>query len=69
MSVQNLITARSNLENLLAEITLNPKPTYTVKGRTIDWASYMSNVREQIDALSKTINARQPWIVHTRQTL
>lgn len=50
MSVeQSLETIRDDAIARLAEICADPKPKYTVDGRTIDWEGYAADLRKTID--------------------
>lgn len=53
--VQNLITARDNLAAELATNSANPKPTYSVAGRSVSWSSYRSDLIDQIERLNGQI--------------
>jgi len=50
-----LQTAYSNFCNILAQITANPRPTYSLDGKSVSWNEYysmilsnMENVRRQM---------------------
>jgi hypothetical protein len=42
-------TIRDDALARLAEICADPKPSYTVDGRTIDWEGYAAELRKTID--------------------
>jgi len=52
---QNLQTVYSNLVNILNTISANPKPTYSLDGKSVSWIEYynmvfnnLQNVRRQM---------------------
>lgn len=63
-TAQNIDTAIANYAAILADVSANPKPTYTAGGRTFDWKSYQEFL---IDAMDRLQAAKQntggPFIV------
>jgi hypothetical protein len=57
--IQNLITARTNFAQALANDSANPRPTYTVGNQTMAMAEYFQYLRDQIDALDVMIQEQQ----------
>lgn len=55
--IAKLMTIRDQLEDRLAEVTLAPKPTYTVDGQNFQWTQYTEMLRKQIMALTTDIGA------------
>ncbi len=53
--LDNLVTARDNLSAQLADITLHPKPNYSVDGETYSWMEYQRFLAEQIAATTDMI--------------
>jgi hypothetical protein len=51
----SLTVARDNCAARLAEITVAPKPTYTVHGHSYSWTEYQAMLVTQIDNLNKLI--------------
>jgi len=47
---QNLETSLDNIASQIADITANPKPTYSVAGRSISWSDHF---RSLLDAQEK----------------
>tara|TARA_R110000868_G_scaffold36969_2_gene130847 strand:- start:8615 stop:8833 length:219 start_codon:yes stop_codon:yes gene_type:complete len=68
MSAQsNVADSITQLTVLIKEITVNPKPSYSINGQSVDWASYLSTLTQQ---LSMMLEIQQkiavPYIVQTR---
>lgn len=57
--LQNLQTAQANIAQLIADITTNPKPTYSIDGESISWESYLSMLLDKQETLDKTIQRAQ----------
>lgn len=52
---ENLSTSRANLAARLAEITANPKPSYTEGGEQYDWLGYQQFLLDGIERLDRMI--------------
>lgn len=61
--LENLTTARDNFAAKLAEISANPKPTYTApNGQTVNWDGHYRFLKEQVDLLTQQIATQGgPW--------
>lgn len=55
--IEKLKTIRDQLEDRLAEVTLEHKPTYTVDGQSFQWTQYTEMLRKQIAAITADISA------------
>ncbi len=55
--LENLITSRDNLATELATESANPRPDYSVDGRSFPWSAYRRMLKEDIDDLQKQIFA------------
>lgn len=56
MSVlSSLNTALSNVAANLAAITANPKPSYSVNGKSVSWTEYFNALIQQQEALNRAI--------------
>ncbi len=49
----NLQASYANLCAELAEVTADPKPTYTEKGRTVSWEEHYNGIVARIEKLMK----------------
>ena len=55
----DLITSRDALTSTLATESANPRPDYSVAGRSLSWSSYRADLIAQIKELNQLIiNAR-----------
>lgn len=53
IALSSLDTAIQNVAALLAEMTTNPKPTYSVGGQMVSWAEYLSTLNGQMEVMMK----------------
>ena len=66
--LEQLQTIRSQALASIADITANPKPSYTVDGQSVSWNSYLRRLRQTVDWCERKINGEQPLEVQTRAT-
>lgn len=50
----NIASAIENISATIKEITLNPKPNYTVDGQTVNWGDYLDTLTTKLASLLKT---------------
>lgn len=61
---ENLRTARDNVALLIKQITENPKPNYSIDGKSVSWADYLRTLTEQFKTLEALANG--PYEVRSR---
>ena len=67
--LENLIQARDNIAETLSRITKDPKPTYSVDGKSVSWTEYLTALTQQLKALNEAIQvAGGPVQLATRYT-
>lgn len=59
--IDSLNTAKANYAALLAQISANPRPTYTVGQQTFSWMEFQKFIMEQIKAINEQINVENPF--------
>lgn len=52
---ENLETVLDNLAQQLADISANPKPSYSVGGQSVSWTEYFRMLTEQMKAVREQI--------------
>lgn len=63
----NIQTALDQVAVLLVELTVDPKPDYSVDGKSYSWASYFSMLVDKQESLQKALaNASGPYEISTR---
>jgi hypothetical protein len=62
----SLVTQRDALVTLIGNVLANPKPTYTIEGRTVQWTQYLAELRNQFNWLNEAIDlAGGPLEIHS----
>lgn len=54
-----LKTIRSQTLALIAEITANPKPSYSIDGQSVDWSDYLEHLRQTVDWCDRMIRQEE----------
>lgn len=66
-SIPVLAQARSNICNLLALISTNPKPTYSINGQSVQWTEYFKMLTESLKTINEQIQvAGGPFELQTQ---
>jgi len=66
MYPDSLTTVLNQLTDLLLQITLDPKPTYTAYGRSYSWNEYQEMLSRQIEQITKLIAQGSPYEIISR---
>lgn len=52
-ALDNVNTAIANVTALIAQITTNPQPSYSVQGVSVPWSEYLSMLTDQLEKLQE----------------
>lgn len=64
--VTSLKRSRDNVLALIEEVTSQPKPTYSIDGQKVEWAAYLKQLHESLEALEVKIeNKDGPYEEHS----
>ncbi len=63
--LQDLLATRDNVAAQLAEITANPKPSYSVDDQWVDWDTHFKALSDRLEKLNQAIQAAQPFEIQT----
>lgn len=64
---QSLVTIRDNLAARLAEMSVSPKPNYSIDGESLSWQSLFDSLSQRIDAVNAQIQMMDGGFeVHTQ---
>jgi hypothetical protein len=62
----NITAARDRLAEKLATESLNPRPNYSVGGRTVSWDTYSNSLVNKLEKLNQmVINANGAGVIST----
>lgn len=65
---EQLATIKSQALSLIATITAEPKPTYSVDGQSVDWADYLRRLQDTIAWCDTQLAAQEPFEIATQAT-
>lgn len=54
-AIDDVQTSINNVASLLAQITANPQPTYSVQGVSISWTEYKSSLTKDLNELTELL--------------
>ena len=66
--LEQLSTILSQTLAIIAEMTANPKPSYTLDGQTVSWGDYLSKLRATVDWCEQKLAGCEPFEIHSRGT-
>ena len=69
MALQDLIAARDGYAAALAADALNPQPSYSLDGQSVDRDKWRETMLKMINQIQLTINAMSPYVVKTKVVL
>ena len=64
--LEQIKTIRSQTLQRIAEITAEPKPSYTIDGQSVNWNDYLKALRETISWCDLMMNIESPGDVVSR---
>jgi hypothetical protein len=53
--LDDLNTTKANVAAILAQITADPKPSYSIDGQSVSWESYFSMLTDRLEKLNHLI--------------
>lgn len=59
----DLKTARDQIAVIIKEITVDPKPSYSIDGESYSWGEYLAQLMSQLNTLNDAIGASDPFEV------
>lgn len=67
MSDQATLAAiKSQVLALMAAITENPKPSYSIDGQSVSWSDYLSQLRESVEWCDRQLARAEPFEIHSQ---
>ena len=65
--LENLETSLDNMALQLADITANPKPSYSINGQSVSWVEYQRFLLDGMAALRVQIQVEDGPVCHITQ--
>jgi len=66
--LEQLQAIRSQALATIAEITADPKPSYTIDGQSVSWNSHLRRLRQTVDWCDRRLAGEQPIEVRSQAT-
>jgi hypothetical protein len=60
MSTQ-LEQIKTNILNLIEEVTTSPKPNYNIDGQSVSWQSYLDSLFDKLSKIDQQLNSGEPF--------
>jgi len=54
-------TIKSQALANIAEITLSPKPSYSIDGQSVSWTQYLDQLQKTVDWCDAQLNDEEPF--------
>ena len=51
---------------IIAQLTSDPKPSYTVDGQAVSWSDYLAKLQETVDWCEKKLAGQEPFEIHSQ---
>jgi len=64
--LNNLLAARDQIAQNLADMTADPKPNYKIDGQVVSWQGLFDSYLSQLEKLNAQIAAADPFEIHSR---
>jgi hypothetical protein len=64
--LNNLLAARDQIAQNLADMTADPKPNYKIDGQVVSWQGLFDSYLSQLEKLNGQIAAADPFEIHSR---
>ena len=64
--LEQLRTIQSQTLAIIAQVTADPKPDYTLDGQTVSWADYLARLRDTVDWCERKLAGHEPFEIRSR---
>jgi len=65
-ALDDLTAARDSLAAKIASVMANPRPSYSVDGRSFSWTEYRASLLRELKDLQAAINMMDPYTIATQ---
>ena len=65
-NAETIATIKSQTLDIIADITANPKPNYSVDGMSVSWGDYLTQLQATIKWCDEQAGAEEPFEVQSR---
>jgi hypothetical protein len=64
--LEQLQAIKSRTLALIADLTANPKPTYSLDGQTVSWNQYLAALEATVDWCQRKLAGEEPFEIHSQ---
>lgn len=64
--LEQLKTILTQTLALIAEVTENPKPNYTIDGQSVSWGNYLASLRATVDWCESKLSGFEPFEIESQ---
>jgi len=64
--LEQIAAVKSQTLARIAEITAQPKPTYSIDGQMVAWADYLKQLQQTVDWCDRKLAAAEPFELRSR---
>ncbi|MBN2293497.1 MAG: hypothetical protein JXM70_13795 [Pirellulales bacterium] len=64
--LEQIRTIQSQTLAVIAQVTANPKPGYTLDGQKVSWDEYLARLRDTVDWCERKLAGHEPFEIHSR---
>jgi hypothetical protein len=64
--IERIATIKSQTLELIQQITLHPKPSYTMDGQQISWTEYLAQLRSTVEWCDEQLTGQQPYEIRSQ---
>lgn len=64
--LEQLELIRTRTLALIADLTTNPKPSYSIDGQSISWGDYLAQLRKTVDWCEQKLAGEDPFEIQSQ---
>ena len=66
--LEQLRTIQTQTLAIIAQVTADPKPSYSVDGQKVSWDEYLARLRETVDWCERKLAGHDPFEIRSQGT-
>lgn len=64
--IEILQTIKAQTLAIIAQLTANPKPTYSIDGQAVSWAEYLARLQATVDWCEAKLAGAEPFEIQSQ---
>ena len=65
---ERIQTIKSQTLAVIAELTAEPKPSYTIDGQSVSWNDYLARLQATVDWCERKLAGQEPFEIRSQGT-